>query len=54
MFFYEKRHNVGTPGSLPFLLNSAVDALFKTEFEIYRINQEPHPLFEENNLNLFL
>tara|TARA_Y100001970_G_C14192543_1_gene836219 strand:+ start:1313 stop:2026 length:714 start_codon:yes stop_codon:yes gene_type:complete len=50
-FFMKKRHNVGTPGSPPFLLNSAVDGLLKTEFEIYRVNQKPHPLFEENNLN---
>ena len=45
------RHGIGTPGSPPFLLNSAVDGLLKTEFEIYRENQSPHPLFEENKLN---
>ena len=50
-FYMKLRHGIGTPGSPPFLLNSAVDGLLKTEFEIYRANQSPHPLFEENKLN---
>ena len=49
--YMKLRHGIGTPGSPPFLLNSAVDGLLKTEFEIYRENQSPHPLFEENRLN---
>ena len=35
--------------SLPFTLNSAVDNLCKNEFDHYRNNHEPHPLFLENN-----
>ena len=34
--------------SLPFTLNSAVDNLCKNEFDYYRNNNEPHPLFLEN------
>ena len=30
-----------------FLLNSAVDALFKKEFDIHRANGDPHPLMNE-------
>ena len=50
-FYMKHRYGIGTPGSPPFLLNSAVDGLLKTEFEIYRKNSEPHPLFIENKLN---
>ena len=50
-FYMKKRYGIGTPGSPPYLLNSAVDGLLKNEFEIYRESQTPHPLFEENNLN---
>ena len=50
-FYMKQRHGIGTPGSPPFLLNSAVDGLLKSEFEIYRESQTPHPLFKENKLN---
>lgn len=36
---------VGRPSGPPFTLNLAVDALFKAEFDGYRANQKPHPLF---------
>ena len=38
-FYMKQRHGIGTPGSPPFLLNSAVDGLLKTEFEFYRQQQ---------------
>ena len=41
-FYMKKRHGIGTPGSPPYLLNSAVDGLLKNEFEIYRESQTPH------------
>jgi CRISPR/Cas system-associated exonuclease Cas4 (RecB family) len=47
----KQRHGIGTPSSPPFLLNSAVDGLLKTEFEHYRQQQIPHPIFEEYKLN---
>ena len=50
-FYMKQRHGIGTPSSPPFLLNSAVDGLLKTEFEHYRQQQIPHPIFEEYKLN---
>ena len=50
-FYLKHRHGINPPGSPPFLLNTAVDNLLKNEFETYRIKQEPHPIFIENNLN---
>jgi PD-(D/E)XK nuclease superfamily len=35
----------GRPGSPPYTLNNAVDALFKAEFDGYRTKGQPHPLF---------
>ena len=32
-------------------LNVAVDDLLKKEFDRYRENREPHPIFREYNLN---
>ena len=44
--FYEDvvRRN-GRPGGPAFTLNLAVDELFKREFDTYRAQQAPHPLF---------
>ena len=36
--------------SLPFTLNSAVDNLCKNEFDYYRENEKPHPLFIEHGI----
>ena len=33
--------------SFPFTLNMAVDNLVKNEFDIYRREKKPHPLFKE-------
>jgi len=38
------------PG-FPFTLNSAVDALFKKEFDKYRAEQKPHPLMQEYKID---
>ena len=43
-FYLDRRLGVGKPPSLPFNLNSAVDHLFKKEFDIHRAKKEPHPL----------
>lgn len=43
-FYLDRRLGVGKPPSLPFNLNSAVDHLFKKEFDIHRARKEPHPL----------
>jgi len=34
-----------------YTLNSAVDHLFKKEFDIYRIQQKPHPLMAANGID---
>lgn len=43
-FYYDKRLGHSRPGTLPFTLNSAVDALLKREFDLYRQAGKPHPL----------
>ena len=43
-FWLEQRLKIKRPPFPPFLINSAVDALFKNEFDIYRAKAEPHPL----------
>jgi RecB family exonuclease len=42
---------VGKPPGFPFLLNSAVDALLKKEFDLYRDQRKPHPLMEKYGLD---
>jgi hypothetical protein len=37
--------------SLPFTLNSAVDNLCKNEFDYYRANGKPHPIFLEHGID---
>lgn len=46
-FYLDRRLNVGRPPGFPFTLNSAVDALLKKEFDLYRKKKAPHPLMEE-------
>ena len=46
-FYLDRRLGVEQPPGFPFTLNSAVDALFKKEFDIYRKKQQPHPLMAE-------
>lgn len=43
-FYLDQRLGVKRPAWPAFTLNSAVDALFKKEFDIHRANGEPHPL----------
>ncbi len=45
----EKNYKIKPP-SLPFTLNIAVDNLCKNEFDFYRENQKPHPIFKEHNI----
>jgi len=42
-FYLDRRLGIGRPQGPPFNLNSAVDALLKTEFDGYRAKGEPHP-----------
>lgn len=45
-FYLDRRLGVDQPPGYPFNLNSAVDTLFKKEFDVHRAQKTPHPLFE--------
>ncbi len=49
-FYLDRRLGIARPPGFPFNLNSAVDALLKTEFDAYRKAGEPHPLMVEAGL----
>lgn len=42
-FWLDKRLKVSKPSTPPFLINSAIDALLKVEFDSYRVKGEQHP-----------
>lgn len=46
-FYIDNRLGVRRPPGFPFALNSAVDALLKKEFDIYRKRGEKHPIIIE-------
>ena len=50
-FYIDRRLGVGQPPGYPFNLNSAVDALLKNEFDIYRAQGKPHPLMVRNRVD---
>ncbi|MFH1359943.1 MAG: PD-(D/E)XK nuclease family protein [Candidatus Omnitrophota bacterium] len=45
-FYLDRRLGVDQPGMPAFTLNSAVDALLKKEFDLYRQKGQTHPLME--------
>lgn len=46
-FYLDRRLGVARPPGFPFTLNSAVDTLFKKEFDIHRAAHTTHPLMEK-------
>lgn len=46
-FYLDNKLGTARPPGFPFNLNSAVDALFKKEFDIHRLNGTAHPLMEQ-------
>lgn len=50
-FYLDRRLGVAQPPSYPFSLNSAVDRLLKSEFDIHRANGTSHPLMKEYGIN---
>ena len=50
-FYLDRRLGRGRPPGFPFNLNSAVDALLKKEFDIYRERKEFHPVVEQNGID---
>lgn len=49
-FYLDRRLGIPRPAGFPFNLNSAVDTLLKTEFDVYRTSGEPHPLMVDAGL----
>ena len=49
-FWLLMRQNIKKPSIPDFLLNEAVDILFKKEFDIYREKAQPHPLMKKNKV----
>lgn len=50
-FYLDRRLGTGRPPGYPFALNSAVDTLFKKEFDIHRAKGESHPLIEKYHVD---
>ncbi|MFC1700655.1 PD-(D/E)XK nuclease family protein [Patescibacteria group bacterium] len=50
-FYVDNRLGVSRPPGYPFSLNSAVDALFKKEFDIHRSDKTKHPLMESYGID---
>ncbi len=46
-FYIDRRLGTDRPPGFPFNLNSAVDSLLKTEFDVHRAAGTPHPLQEQ-------
>jgi len=46
-FYLDRRLGIGQPSMPPFNLNTAVDTLFKKEFDIHRAAGKAHPLMEK-------
>ncbi len=46
-FWLEAVKGIKRPSSPPFNINKAIDELFKKEFDLYRQNQEAHPLMKQ-------
>jgi CRISPR/Cas system-associated exonuclease Cas4 (RecB family) len=53
-FWLEKNKGIKRPPPYPYALNSAVDDLLKQEFDTYRANNLPHPMFKENHIKAHL
>ena len=49
-FWLLMRHKIKRPSMPDFLLNLAVDHLFKKEFDIYRAQEKPHPIMRKNKI----
>ncbi|MFZ2555784.1 MAG: PD-(D/E)XK nuclease family protein [Minisyncoccia bacterium] len=50
-FYIDNKLGTARPPGFPFNLNSAVDALFKKEFDIHRAEKRAHPLMEQYGIN---
>ena len=48
-FYIKEKHNIDPPSTPRFNINMRVDSLLKEEFDQYRANQQPHPIFKKYN-----
>lgn len=51
-FYLDRRLGVSQPPGFPFSLNTAVDKLLKSEFDIHRAGKTSHPLMKAYGLDL--
>lgn len=49
-FWLDARLKIKRPNGPPFRINSAIDELFKKEFDIHRTNGTPHPIMSDNQI----
>jgi CRISPR/Cas system-associated exonuclease Cas4 (RecB family) len=49
-FWLDARLKIKRPSSPPFRINSAIDELFKKEFDTYRSAGKPHPIMTDNQI----
>jgi hypothetical protein len=49
-FYLDRKLGISPPGSAPYTLNNAVDALLKKEFDACREKGEIHPFLKENGI----
>lgn len=50
-FWLDLKYGVRRPPGFPFTINSAIDYLFKQEFDIYREKREPHPIMTQAGID---
>ena len=50
-FYIDNKLGTARPPGYPFALNSAVDALLKKEFDIYRVQKKAHPIMEKYRID---
>jgi hypothetical protein len=51
-YWLDARYRIKRPSSPPFRINSAIDELFKKEFDVHRAKQTAHPICETYGLKL--
>jgi CRISPR/Cas system-associated exonuclease Cas4 (RecB family) len=49
-FWLDARLKIKRPQGPPFRINSAIDELFKKEFDVYRAQAKPHPIMKDNQI----
>lgn len=51
-FYIDNKLGTARPPGFPFNINSAVDSLFKKEFDVHRAAQTPHPIMLEYQIDV--